>query len=565
MNAADWIVDYLIRQEVTDSFGLPGVVVLELLYAMDRRKEELTPHLTYHEQGAAFAACGYAQATGKLGVAYSTRGPGLTNMITGMADAYYDSLPTMFLTAHNSRDMKKQMRILNNQEMDTVSVVSGFTKYSVRIDRIEDVKREVQKAYTLATTGRKGPVFLDILSSVLKSEIPEGDCPVEMPVETDADKVRVAAEEIAARIQNAKRPVLLIGSGVRQSQTQALVRQIAAKAGIPILSSRTAQDMVPDAREYYGFVGSHATRHSNFIISKSDLMIVLGNRMAFPVNSKSFKPVVEHAATIRIDVDASEYNRDVPNSVPYPFDLQNILPELAKMDLSYSGREEWISVCDELKNKLDQWDRSPVVDKLTQMMQVADPTATFVCDVGNHSFWETNAYAYSKKANRILYSGSFGTLGSALPKAIGAHYSTGKPVVCFTGDQGYQMNIQEMEFISLHNLPITIVILNNVSSGMIREREVKGYNGHFVHTTMDSGYGVPDLEGIAKVYRFDYRRMNALDEWAENSFSYSTRPTLVELIVDENIDLFPYLPVGSVCQDLSPELPRDLFNFLNKL
>ena len=219
MKAADWIVDFLISKGVTNTFGLPGAVVLELLYAMDRRKPELTPHLNYHEQGAAFAACGYAQATGKLGVAYATRGPGMINMLTAVADAYYDSTPTMFFTAHNSEIKRPEMRVENNQEIDTVTLASSVTKYAVRIDDVAELRRELRKAYAIANTGRKGPVFLDIASSVLRQEVDPDAMPDQKTVQTP--DVSEISDKIAAKLRKAKRPVILIGAGVRQSGTEA--------------------------------------------------------------------------------------------------------------------------------------------------------------------------------------------------------------------------------------------------------------------------------------------------------------------------------------------------------
>lgn len=564
MRADDWIIDYLVGKGVTDIFGIPGVVVMDFLYAIDRRKPVITPHLNYHEQGGAFAACGYAQATGKVGVAYGTRGPGMTNMITAIADAYYDSVPTMFFTAHSSSELRQDMRVLNNQEIDTAAMVRNVTKKAVRIDKIEDLQREVMEAYRLASTGRRGPVFLDILSSLFGKEVE----PVLEPSFQEQQQKNVAvaaAAEIGKRIKSAKRPILLIGSGVRNDNNHVKLRALASKNGIPILSSRTAQDILPDSPEYFGFVGSRATRYSNFILSKADLIIALGNRMSFPVQSKSFRPVVENAFTIRVDVDESEFIRPVPNSVNFAADVADVLTELVKADLTYETSASWLNVCRELKCTLDQWDKIPVISRIMEVIEATDPGMALFCDVGNHSFWVTTAYAYSGRANRILYSGSFGTLGCALPKSIGACYSTGHPAVCFTGDQGLQMNIQELQFISSHRLPVTIVVLNNSSSGMIMEREKAKYGDHYVHTTTDSGYSFPNFEAIAKAYNLDYRRVNAMDANEKLELELGNAPLFLELMVDENTELDPTLPQGRPCQDLAPDLPRDLYEHLNRL
>lgn len=562
MKAADWFVKFLILNGTTEAFGLPGAVVLDLLYAMERFRPEFTPHLTYHEQGAGFAACGYAQASGKLGVAYATRGPGMTNMLTAMADAYYDSLPVMFVTAHSGAAKKQGMRVENNQEIDTVTLASSVAKYAVRVDRGEDLPHEVQRAYRMATEGRKGPVFLDISVSALCGEIETE--PVVLQIK-EYRKLNDIADDIVSAVRSAERPVFLIGNGVRQAGMQEEMRRLAACAGVPVLSSRSAQDILPDADMYFGFVGSHGTRYSNFILSKADVIVALGNRLAFPVNSPSFRPVAEGAKVIQVDVDETEFLREVPNTQPYAVDLRGLFPALLEQTFSYTGQEHWISVCRELKQTLNHWDRTPAVQAVMRIMEAAEKNAVFVCDVGNHSFWATNAYTYSNASNRILYSGSFGTLGSALPKAVGVCYGAKSPVFCFTGDQGVQMNIQELQSIGQNRLPVAVVVLNNCASAMIREREERKFKGHFVHTTPDSGYGTPDFRAIADAYQLSYHCITDVKALEESGVVFENLPALVEVRVDEQTPLAPYLPVGRPCQDLLPELPRELYQRLDAL
>ena len=566
MRADDWIVDYLINIGVTDVFGIPGVIVMDFLYAVDKRKPEITPHLNYHEQGSSFAACGYAQTTGRLGVAYSTRGPGLTNMITAMADAYYDSIPVLFLTAHSTKEIESKMRVMYNQEIDTVALTKSITKRAVRIDNIEELQNEVIRAYHEAMTGRKGPVFLDILNELFSCEI---KCNAVKTMNTILhNEVDTSYEEKALffllkeKVSNASRPVVLIGNGARKKECKEIIKKIADKSKIPILSSRTGQDIVPDSPYYFGFVGSRATRYSNFILSKADLIIAIGNRLSFPIKSKSFTSIVEKAFFIRIDVDDSEFVRQLPYCANFKMDCLKALSLIERADLQYKDSVEWINVCKRLKSELDCYDKNVVISNLMNIIESCEPDATLVCDVGNHSFWVTTAYSYSKVTNRILYSGSFGTLGSALPKSIGAYYATKKNIICFTGDQGVQFNIQELQYISKHRLPIKIVVLNNSSSGMIMERELARYGQHLVHTTSDSGYGYPNFEKIADCYGFDYIRV---DSSGIDNIIYDNGPCIVEFIIEQNTYLEPSLPIGKPCQDLSPELSRKLYDELDNL
>lgn len=563
MRADDWIVDYLVKKGVTDVFGIPGLVVMDFLYAVDRRKPDITPHLSYHEQGGAYAACGYAQATGKVGVAYATRGPGFTNMLTAMADAYYDSIPTMFFTAHSTPKLVSEMRVMNNQEIDTVELAKSITKKSYRIDDIKELKTAIIQAYGIAVSGRKGPVFLDIQTSVFSQEVEDAE--IEFKTD-DKSGVEVVIGEIEKQISTSNRPVILIGNGARGEGNGDLINKIANRFKIPVLSSRAGQDIVPKSDKYYGFVGSRATRYSNFILSKTDFIIAIGNRMAFPVNSKSFSPIVKNAKSIRIDVDDKEFIRDIPNCKNFCCDVKKVLTSLCSANLYYKNSDKWISVCDKLKSSLDQWDMIPVVKEIRDLMQSCEQGTVFVCDVGNHGFWVTTALAYAGVNNRILYSGSFGALGCALPKAIGAYYASRKPVICFTGDQGVQMNIQELQHIVDNKLPITVVVLNNDSSGMIMEREIAKHGKYLVHTTLDSGYSHPDFEKIAKAYGLEYKRI-LCNQYNDNhqGVEISIKPMIVEMVVDKDTELNPNLPVGSPCQDLHPPIPRDLYNELDNL
>lgn len=566
MNAADWIVDYFIKLGTTDAFGIPGAVFLDLLYAMEKRRPEFTPHLVYHEQGGAFAASGYAQTSGKLGVAYGTRGPGFTNMVTGIADAYYDSIPVLFLTAHSAEMLHPDMRILNNQEIDTVSIVKNITKFAARINTLEELKAGLKKACSQALTGRKGPVFLDICSKLFSQELAiqiedtNTDC-INIKTQHDIDLLE-AIKAIKKNLLEAKQPVILIGNGLRNKNDIKSLSLLAEKNHIPVLSSRTAHDILPFSPMFYGHIGSHATRYSNFILSKSDLIITLGNRLAFPITSKSFKPLVEKTHFIRIDIDSAEFKREVPNTECYKVDLHDLLMDLSALDLNYKDFKLWIKKCNVLKEKLLQFDKNEVVEKLMIIMSKTDLKFVFVSDVGNNSFWVTNAYAYDNCKNRILYSGSFGTLGCALPKAIGAYYASNSPVICFVGDQGLQMNSQELEFIGREKLPISIVILNNNSSGMIKEREDKRFNSKYVHTTLDSGYNCPDFEKLANAYGLEYIKY---DGKTDVSNLLKKVPSIIEIKFSDKLDLYPYLPIGDLCQDLYPYIDRTLYNKLNAL
>lgn len=556
MKVSEYIAQYLQKQGVTDAFGIPGGVILELMYALDAT-EGITPHLSFHEQCAGFAACGYAQAGGRLGVAYATKGPGFTNLLTAMADAYYDSIPVLFITAHSATTLPEGCRLVADQDMDTCGMVRNITKYAKRIDDIEEISISLEKACQIAKDGRKGPVFLDIAASLFKKEMISSASVYHQGEHIDTEKY---VSLICSEIKSAKRPVILLGDGINQSATNDAINHFIEKAGVPVLSSRYCHNIVRNQEYYYGYVGSHGIRYANFILSKADLVVSLGNRLYFPSHSLSYSKIIEHAKFLRFDIDDGELNKHPQMLAGKQVDMASLVPALAMTDTDCGNHKEWLEVCKTLKFQLKDEDVNETVLLLSKLLKTLPKDCIIVNDVGNNEFWMSKACVYAGIANRTLYSKSFGALGNALGKAIGAHYAMKKPVVAFVGDQGVQMNIQELQYISQHHLPIAIVLLNNSSSGMIKDREAIAGYGYSLHTTEESGYGTPKFSIVAEAYRMVYLR---IDEY--HSFPIIDKPLFLELSISENQTLTPSLPRGRDIQDLEPRINKELYNRLNKL
>lgn len=556
MKVSEYIAQYLQKQGITDAFGIPGGVILELMYALDAT-EGITPHLSFHEQCAGFAACGYAQAGGKLGVAYATKGPGFTNLLTAMADAYYDSIPVLFITAHSAATLPEGCRLVADQDMDTCGMVRNITKYAKRIDDIEEISISLEKACQIAKDGRKGPVFLDIAASLFKKEMISSASVHHQVEHIDTEKYVLL---ICSEIKSAKRPVILLGDGINQSATNNAINHFIEKAGVPVLSSRYCHNIVRNQEYYYGYVGSHGIRYANFILSKADLVVSLGNRLYFPSHSLSYSKIIEHAKFLRFDIDDGELNKHPQMLAGKQVDMASLVPALAMTDTDCGNHKEWLEVCKTLKFQLKDEDVNETVLLLSKLLKTLPKDCIIVNDVGNNEFWMSKACVYAGIANRTLYSKSFGALGNALGKAIGAYYALKKPVVAFVGDQGVQMNIQELQYISQHHLPIAIVLLNNSSSGMIKDREAIAGYGYSLHTTEESGYGTPKFSIVAEAYRMVYLR---IDEY--HSFPIIDKPLFLELSISENQTLTPSLPRGRDIQDLEPRINKELYNRLNKL
>lgn len=557
---SEYLVDFFASLGVTDAFGIPGGVLMEIVHVLDR-SDSISLHLNYHEQAAAYAACGFAQRSGRPCLAYATKGPGICNMITSIVEAYVDSIPVIFLTAHSGKK-SKGMRVLNDQEIDFVPLLSKVTKYAVRIDNINNACEEIQKACIATMTGRKGPVFIDISSKIFKEEVKEKE--IAFKEESIAFAVNDVIKEILVSIQNARKPVLLIGDGIKQANVVNELRWFVEKNRIPVLSSRYAQDVLKGHRFYYGYIGSHATRYSNFILSKSDLIISLGNRMAYPTESLTFGEALAHKKIIRLDVDESEFVRKIPDSIEFEVDLKDLILKLKDTKIECLSISNWINICDTLKNELWNSDVNIIVSMISGIIEQLPERSTIVSDIGNNELWLSRAYAYSKGHMFLCHSKSFKTVGCALPKSIGVFYATQAPVACFLGDQGFQFNIQELQYIASNRIPVKIIIINNSSSGMLRDFEKRrGYSEH-VQTTFESGYTNPDFKNISKAYGINYVYVNNYNDIKSINLK-AEEPLIIELHINDEKEIVQYIPHGNACYEFEPQVENDLFNKLLNL
>lgn len=565
MVVAEYVVNKLIEYGVTDTFGIPGGVILRLLDAMRNREPVLSPHLLYHEQAAGFAACGYAQSSGKLGVAYATRGPGILNMITSISEAYQESLPVLFITAHGNRS-NGIMRFEYNQELNIVSMISGITKLAINVEAIEDVVYSVEAACQMALNGRRGPVLLDFSSKLWEKEISEefqdiGKWYSINKDDNDADICERLFQQLQADLTISKRPVILIGDGIRHSLSRNELFSIVDSMKIPVLSSRGAQDLLSGSPYYFGYIGSHGIRYGNFILSKADLIISIGNRLAFPSKSESFSALTRNTKFFRIDIDEREFIRRMPRGKDYRIDVKKFWGQLRSKEIVISDEimNDWYETCMVLKSELEKCDCSEPVNKLIDLLKLMECDATYVCDVGNNEFWFARAFERCGCLGTVLISKSFGTLGVSLCKAIGVYYAKRKPVICVTGDQGVQFNIQELQYIKQWNLPVKIVIVNNNTSGMILDHEKMVLGDRLIHVDELNGYTRPDFSKVAYGFGIEYTQDNIKFAECKN------KPIILEIKVSSDIGLTPSLPKGKLCQDMVPMIDRDKYNYLNQL
>lgn len=557
MKASDYIVEFLKQQSITDVFGYPGGMVTHLMDSLS--KSSVRSHVTYHEQGAAFAACGYAQTTGKVGVAYATSGPGATNLITGICNAYFDSIPTLFITGQvNTFESKGDLGVRQRgfQETDIVSIVAPVTKLAVRITDANKLRFHLEQAFHVAQEGRKGPVLLDIPMNILRADIDpssqEGFTPTSLIMEN-------SFEELTDAVASASRPVILAGSGIKTAGAVELLNKVSSHLNIPVITTMLAVDITSDS---YGFIGAYGSRTANFIAAKSDLVISLGARLdvrQIGANRAGFAP---EACIIRVEIDKDELGLKAhEDEIQINADVKDALE--AMLGLAARPATKWNDICDQIRDELKDID-SRLPNKLVQKISSVIPEgAVITTDVGQNQVWVAQSFTV-KNGQRIFFSGGHGAMGYSLPAAIGCALATGEEVYSFSGDGGIQMNIQELQTVAREKLPVKIILFNNSSLGMIRHFQEMYFDNNYVQTIPEGGYTVPDFKAVAEAYKIPYTCVTGEEDVGDGLFDVEG-PQFVEVKINEPTYVFPKLEFGKPNQDQEPLLDRKLYDYIMEL
>ena len=557
MKASDYIVEYLLRQNITDVFGYPGGMVTHLMDSLS--KFPIKSHVTYHEQGAAFAACGYAQTTGKVGVAYATSGPGATNLITGICNAYFDSIPTLFITGQvNTFEYKGDLGVRQRgfQETDIVSIVSPVTKYAVRITDATKLKWYLDYAFYIAQEGRRGPVLLDIPMDIFRADIdPQSMEGFEAPVynrDTSFDKLKEA-------LSKASRPVILAGSGIKTSNAADKFNEVIRKHDIPVVTTMLAVDTAKDS---YGFIGAYGTRTANFIVAKSDLVISLGARLDVRQTGARRENFAPDAVIVRVEIDAGELSLRVhDDEIQIHADVNDVLDTLLEADTrDLTG---WNEVCRKIREELKDIDDRLPNKYVSRISELIPENSVITTDVGQNQVWVAQSFKV-KDGQRIFFSGGHGAMGYSLPAAIGCALADGKAVYSFQGDGGIQMNIQELQTIARENLPVKIILFNNSALGMIRHFQEMYFEDNYVQTVPSGGYTVPDFGAIAAAYKIPYKCIGKVEDIDDSLFD-AEGPQFVEVRITEPTYVYPKLEYGKPNQDQEPLLDRKRYSYIMEL
>ncbi len=547
MLGAEAVIECLRRENVEMVFGYPGGCVLTLYDALYRAE---FPHiLTRHEQGAVHAADGYARASGKVGVCIATSGPGGTNLVTGIATAYMDSIPLVAITGQVGVPYIGKDAF---QEADICGITTPITKHNYLVKKVEDLPRVMKEAFYIARTGRPGPVVVDISRDVFNATFdfayPEtvqmrGYSPI-----FSGDPADV--EAVVAALQQAEKPLLFVGGGVPLSDTAASVRRLAELTGFPVISSLMGLGTLPSSHpQHLGMVGMHGTYGANMATMECDLLVGIGVRFDDRVTSlvKDFAP---HAKIVHLDIDPAEVNKNVRADLKVVADLRWSLPLLCEQAAAceWRSRAEWLSQC-------QQWNREnplPVADagervaphQVMERVKAALPDdAVIVTDVGQHQMWAAQHYDFVQSRS-LLTSGGLGTMGYGLPAAMGAQIAhPDKPVVVFSGDGSIMMNCQELSTVADNGLPLKIIVLNNEVLGMVNQWQRMFYGKRYSHS---STHGGTDFVKLAEAMGVTGMRVSAPDELdlvLAQALAVEG-PVLVEVQVPPTADVLPMVPPG---------------------
>ena len=596
MKVTDYIVEFLQRKGIHDFFGYQGTMIAHLVDSIEKNPNTRS-HSSYNEQGASFAACGYAQAGEKCACAYATSGPGAANLISGIADAYFDSLPVIFLTGQlNTYEYSgiPGLRQQGFQEIDIVAMTRPVTKYAVQIREDEDIVKELNKAWHIANTGRKGPVLIDLPMNIQRGDVknPVYEMSLEEmgleaakpenvnPEETEAASVFADAADCAAAIrdalQEAKRPVIMLGHGVSDKAVREELFALARQWKIPVITSVLEMSALSwdDPLNFGCIGGAYGHRYANMIANaKSDLLICLGISLCTRQIGTKVHEFAKGAKIIRADIDQYNLQRNIhengTNELKFCVDAADVIHILA----GWTGNldfTEWLSVCTDIRSSLRAVDdaipeRYPnrMIADLSDLL--ADTSAVAI-DVGQHMVWSYQSF-HNQKNQKLLFSGGHGAMGYALPAAIGAHYATGKPVACICGDGAFQMNIQELEWVKRENLPITMMVMNNHALGMIRHLQRDYFEQVYADTAEGTGFSSCNFAEVARAYGLTSTCMEAeaVKDNAAGFFCGTIAPRLLEILLEPGTYAYPKTCLGEPIHNQQPYIPKEIYNRLMSL
>ena len=530
MKLADYVMSFLAEKGVKTVFMLPGGGCMHLVDSLGRNKD-LDYVCCLHEQAAAIAAESYAQHTNNIGVALVTTGPGGTNTITGVSAAWIDSTPVIFISGQVKRsDLMgcSGVRQMGPQEVNIVPIVQSITKYATTVTEPQKIKAILEEAYYLATTGRKGPVWIDIPLDVQAAEI-DVDTLAEFVVQKEDDTLdEELINKIKASLETAKRPLILAGNGIKLAGASEVLEKLVKQLNIPFLLTWKSIDMVDyDNDNYFGCPGGMGHRYANFILQNCDCLLILGSRLDCSLTAFNHENFAPRARKIMVDIDETEINKmKMPLEVKFVADVKAVLLELTKQEYNIASaeREDWLKYCQTMKNKypvvLPEYHQEQeyintylFVEELCKQL---DENDVIVPESSGGAGEITYQALKVKKGQKIKNAAGLGSMGFGLPYALGACIANDKQrTILINGDGAFQLNIQELATIVQQNLPIKIFIWNNSGYASIMGTQRNFFEGNYVASNNESKLYLPDIVAVAKAYGLKTFKLDAISEIEE--------------------------------------------------
>ncbi len=543
INGSQIVIECLKEQGVDTVFGYPGGTILNIYDALYKNSDDINHILVSHEQGAAHAADGYARATGKVGVCMATSGPGATNLVTGIATAYMDSIPVVAITANVA---KTGLGKDSFQEIDIVGVTMPITKHNFIVKDVNDLADTMREAFRIAKTGRPGPVLVDITKDVTANEAEYTyKSPVEVPRFTSAIQDE-DIDTVAKMIKKAKKPYILVGGGAIASSAAEEVRELAELADAPVCDTLMGKGAVEGTNpRYTGMIGMHGTKTANFGVTQCDLLLVLGARFSDRVTGNASK-FANKAKIVHIDVDASEINKNVKADASIVGDLKEVINRL-NSKIEKQDNAEWMA---EIKDMMAKYPLDLDKTRLTgpavidSLYNATNGDAIITTDVGQHQMWAAQFYNY-KEPRQLLSSGGLGTMGYGVGACIGAKMGN-KDRVCvnIAGDGCFRMNMNEIATATRYNIPIIQIVINNHVLGMVRQWQTLFYGKRYSNTVLEDAVDFVKIsEGMgAKAYR-----CTTVEEFevAIKEAIELNIPCVIECCIDNDDKVFPMVPAGA--------------------
>lgn len=551
MTGAEIVVACLKEQGVDTVFGYPGGAILNIYDALYKHCDEIRHVLTSHEQGASHAADGYARATGKVGVCIATSGPGATNLVTGIATAYMDSVPLVAITCNVGTSLLGKDSF---QEVDITGITMPITKHNFIVKDARDLAKVMRRAFRIAKSGRPGPVLVDITKDATANqaeyieEVPDVILPDTACI-TDAD-----LEQAATLIREAEKPMIFVGGGAIAADASAELLEFAEKVHAPVCDSLMGKGAFPGTHALYaGMLGMHGTKYANLGVADCDLLITVGSRFSDRVFGNASK-FAQHAKVLQIDVDPAEINKNIITSASIIGDVKEVLKRLNPL-LDQQNHDAWVAHIEDLKKRFPlKYNQEGLTGPyiIEEIYRVTKGDAIICTEVGQHQMWAAQYYKYSKPRT-LLTSGGLGTMGYGLGASMGAKIARPeKTVINVAGDGCFRMNLNELATASRYNIPIVEVVINNHVLGMVRQWQTLFYGGRYSATVLDDKVDfVKVAEGLGcKAIRIT--KKEEVGPALEEAIAYGG-PVVLDCQIDQDDKVFPMVPAGAAIDEVFDE------------